>query len=227
MKRLLLFAMACCVSFAPVFAAEPVVNLWSGREQTLPGTGAWQLVAEHGRILASGNGEVRFHLPPLVAGTRLEAELKLDGRTRKVRLWSPMLLQGIDGGCLELPAKIEKLLGEYGLLKGLEKRPEIWLCRNFPPEGAGKLFLVFPDRRDFPLALGNNWTAISLLRAKIPGILSVLLDKEEQMLDNRGTFAYAVLRNEERKVVIFSPEFDFDEIENILLIKQLIEENKK
>ncbi len=219
--RLLLFLLAFSLN------ANEVVNLWSGRDQTLPGNGAWSIAAEHGRILASGDGTVRFELPALADGATLDTVLTRDGKAQKVRFHSPKPLTGIYAGCQDLPKKKENRLIQYGLPAAFKRLPEIWFCGAFPPKVAGRLFFVFADRRDFPQNIGNDWESISLKRAKNPGRLSVLYDKKEQSLGLDGDFTYAMLRKNKKIVVVFSPEFDLEKIENVLLLKQLVEENEK
>ncbi|MDD2478361.1 MAG: hypothetical protein PHS31_00550 [Victivallaceae bacterium] len=207
--------------------AQPRINVWSGREVVLSGNGDWQIAAEHGRILASGNGEVKLNLPPLNDGTSLDADLTLDGKTRKIRIWSPKPLVGIYAEIIDLSPKITKQLQQYGFPTAIKKPPEIRFCRNFSPHSDGRISLVFPDKWGFPLALGLDWEKISLCNAKIPGKLSVLLDKREQTADIVGSGSYIELVKGKSRIYVFSPEFNFDEIENVLLIKQLIKENSK
>lgn len=219
--RFLLFLLALSLN------ADEVVNLWSGRDQTLPGNGAWSLAAEHGRILASGDGPARFELPALADGATLDAVLTRGGKTQKVRFHSPKPLTGIYAGCQDLSKKKEKLLIQYGLPAAFKRLPEIWFCGAFPPKAAGRLFFFFADRRDFPRNIGKDWESISLEHAKNPGYLSVLYNKNEQELKLDGDFTYAVLRKNNKLVVVFSPEFDLEKIENVLLLKRLAKENEK
>lgn len=207
--------------------AQQVTNVWLGREVVLPGNGAWQLAAEHGRIIASGDGEVKLNLPPLTDGTSLDADLTLDGKTQKIRVWSPKPLLGIYAGIVDLPPKTTKILEQYGLPDVLKESPEIWFVPSFSAKKKGRILLIFPDKWSFPLALGSDWAKISLCTAKIPGKLSVLIDNKEQIADISGAWSYVELAQGKTRTYIFSPEFDFDEIENVLLIKQLIEEKSK
>ena len=54
MKKMICFVLPLLVL---TLYGEETIHLWSGRLVTLPGNGSWQICAEHGRILASGNGE--------------------------------------------------------------------------------------------------------------------------------------------------------------------------
>jgi hypothetical protein len=84
---------------------------------------------------------------------------------------------------------------------------------------------VFPRKEDFPLKLDDKWTTISLHRTKNSGCLSVLYDEKDKVLDNNGNFTYAILKKNGRVVIVFSPDFDLKNIENVLLIKYIIENN--
>ena len=57
--------------------AEATIDLWSGQENRLPYSGIWQVATEHGRVIASGNGPVRFAVPELTDGTTLTAVLSV------------------------------------------------------------------------------------------------------------------------------------------------------
>lgn len=219
-----IFAAAAWCTFAQ---NSEVVNLWSGREQSLPGNGEWQISADHGRILASGRENVKINLPALIDGTTLHATLRTKDTTQTIRFWSPRPLAGTLAGCTGLPGKMEKKLMEYGLSHSAEKSPDIWFCNAWPQNADGRLFLIFPEERDFPMNLDAAWKEIQLKRCKIPGKLGVLLDRKERVLDSRADFSYVLLRDSKKTCVFFSPGFDLEQMENMVLIKQLIEENKK
>lgn len=219
---------------------KDVQDIWSGKEQVLPGSGKWELLAAHGRVLASGNGDVKLNIPELDRGTFLDAELVLDGVKNRIRIWSTKILSGyyaeyredsrrlrhifLDHGVTPLPLSRDSDIKKY--VEKIKNQPEIVIADHYAVEN-GKLVMVFPDKRDFPVAVGDKWVNLSLNRAKIPGSLSVLMEKREQILDNRGDCSYAVLAAGKTKVVVFSQDFDFKKIENILLIKKILEENSK
>ena len=57
------FAILLILAFAlPILhgADDAVLNLWSGKSYDFPGNGKWQIVAKHGRVLASGDGRMRL-----------------------------------------------------------------------------------------------------------------------------------------------------------------------
>ncbi len=202
-------------------SAEEVTDVWSGQEASLSGNGTWRLESGHGRILASGVGEVRFTLPAMTDGTNLDAVLVVNGEKRKVRVWAPALLNLPKSG---IPGLDRRLLSPPPPEEGADVRA----VQEFDPENqAGKILLVFPDKRDFPLPLGNGWDRVSWNTARIPGCLALSLDRKEKCADVNGSGAYLELEKKGKRVILFSPSFDFSRIENILLIKNLIRENAK
>ncbi len=207
-------------------AAEcDLLELWSGREIILPGNGKWVLTAEHGRILGSGEGEAIFEIPPLSDGTTFHAVLTRGNLRRKIRFHSQRPLTGIGAGYSDLSDGKKKLLSLHGVSTLFRTTPDIWFCGNFPPNRTGKLFLVFPEKYAFPLKLGNDWKELALKTTEHPGSLGLLLNGNEQQLalDGRGT--YAILRNVKQTIVVFSPDFDLDDVVNILEIKQLLKDS--
>lgn len=210
-----------------LLSASEIVNLWSNQEIVMPGTGKWKLTAPHGRILAAGDGEARFLISSLVDGTTLDAVLIRNDRKQMLRFHSPKPLTGIYADMLNLSEKQKKTLIRLGLPSSWKEQPEIRFCGIFPHDDTGRIFLVFPDRHDFPMNIGNDCDSVALIHGKNHGRLSVLYDKKEHRLDLNGDFSCAVLRKGEKTVVVFSPDLDLNEIENILLIKQIIKEESK
>lgn len=218
-----LFLWVLCLSTLCVRAE--ILNVWTGRDVTLPERGVWKLSAENGELLASGNGDIRFHLPALESGTARNAVLTLDGKPRKLRLWSPEPLAGVYAGMLDLPEKSARLLFRYGLPQNLTRLPVIWFCRKYSPEFPGRLFFLFPEKGDFPLVLKGGWPVFSLRRTEIPGSLGASCGREAPELNLLGDFGCAVLRDPKRTVVVFSPGFDLEKLDNVILIRQLILES--
>ncbi len=217
--RLSMSLVLLLLCFRPV--AEEAVAVWSGREVVLPGNGAWRLESGHGRILASGNGEVRFELPPMTDGTSLDTVLVVNGEKRKVRVWAPRLLNIPPSG---IPGLDRHLLSPPPPAEGANIRAG----NEFDPESRpGKILLVFPDKRDFPLELGGGWERIAWNTARLPGCLGLSVEKRERCADVNGTGSYIELEKKGKRVFLFSPLFDFDKIENILLIQKLIKESAK
>ncbi|OQA87552.1 MAG: hypothetical protein BWY31_00720 [Lentisphaerae bacterium ADurb.Bin242] len=227
-KQVILF---CFLPLLLLAQKNDVTDLWSGREQTLPGNGAWILAAEHGRILSSGNGDVKIHFPALEDGSTLDAVLTCGEKRQKVKFHSPKPLIGLTMVSDNTAGRRVSTLHRYGV--GLLAEPPLahpgalLVTSQWPNQFNNERILLFPDKRDFPLNIAGNRKEISLHCAKNPGSLSVLYDKKEQVLDLRGTFSYVVLRDGKRKVVVFTPEFDLDQIDNVLFIRQLAEEKQK
>ncbi len=229
MKRLLIL---CGILLGCALQAEEVLNLWSGREITLPGNGNWTLFAEHGRILATGNGEIRFEVAALERGMSLDAKLTIGKKSQKIRFYPPELLYGINiTSDNTVSDKILSALIEMGaglLAEPSFVHPEIPAVVGLLPENAvNKITLCFMGKSDFPLDIKQKWEKISVVRAKNPGTLGISYNKDEQIMDNSGNLTYIMLQHDNRCVVIFSPEFDLDLIDNVLLIKQIIEEKRK
>ena len=195
---------------------EETIHLWSGRIVTLPGNGSWKICAEHRRILASGKGDVRIELPPLVPGSSLDAELIRNGKKQKLRFHSQKVLQGhvatIDNS---LPDSVPLYKLGCGILaEPSSGRPDkATFTGIFPETLSSSLIFCFPDKRD----------SVSAFRAKNPGILSVLYDKKKQILDMTGDFTYILLKSEGKQLFIFSPDFNLDNVDNVLLLKQLLD----
>ena len=207
---------------------EETIHLWSGRLVTLPGNGSWQICAEHGRILASGNGDVRVELPPLEPGSTLDAELIRNGRKRKLRFHSREVLRGhVATMDHSLPDSVPLYQLGCGILAeaSIVRPDKPTFTGNFPETLSSFLIFCFPDKRDFPLAIGKKWDSVSAFRAKNPGTLSVLYDKREQILDMTGDFTYILLKTGEKQLFIFSPDFNPDNVDNVLLLKQLLDDD--
>ena len=235
MRKLTLSICWCVLTLA--LCGTEVVNLWSGRPVTLPGNGRWTITTGHGRILASGHGEIRLELPALEPGTALDAELTLNGEKQKLRFHSPQPLSGWSiAGDNSLPPQQLRLLMQLGaglLAEPPDLRPDgIAVTGGLPPATdrtdfpAGKLTLCFPDKRDFPLAIGGGWERISGGCAKNSGVLSVYYGRKEQQLDLNGELTWIRLEKEGMRIVIFTPGMDLNEIDNVLLVRQFMEETK-
>ena len=223
MKKMICFVLPL---LALTLYGEETIHLWSGRIVTFPGNGSWQICAEHGRILASGKGDVRIELPPLEPGSTLDAELIRNGRKRKLRFHSQKVLRGhVATMDHSLPDSVPLYQLGCGILAeaSIVRPDKPTFTGNFPETLSSFLIFCFPDKRDFPLAIGKKWDSVSAFRAKNPGTLSVLYDKREQFLDMTGNFTYILLKTGEKQLFIFSPDFNLDNVDNVLLLKQLLD----
>ena len=225
MKKVICFVLPL---LALTLYGEETIHLWSGRLVTLPGNGSWQICAEHGRILASGNGDVRVELPPLEPGTALDADLIRNGKKRKLRFHSQKMLHRhvatVDNS---LPDSVPLYKLGCGILAepSIVRSDQPTFTGNFPETLSCFRTFCFPDKRDFPLTIGKKWDSVSAFRAKNPGTLSVLYDKKEQILDMTGNFTYILLKFEGKQLFIFSPDFNLDNVDNVLLLKELLDQN--
>lgn len=207
----------------------PVIHVWSGREQVLPlpEGAAWTLVAEHGRELFSGisQGGARVHLPALQPGTQENVSLFVNGRKQaKVCIWPPQILASFAAKFTDPGGRLAAELRKHGL----KFREDAEICIGETPDCGDQeaLTLCFLERRAFPVPISGYWSEISLHHTKKGGCLSVLYDQREQIADCTGTLGYILLKAEKRRRYLFSPEFDFQSIDNILLLKAIIEEKK-
>lgn len=206
-------------------ADELALNLWSGKLCDLPGYGKWQIAAKHGRVLAEGNGNIRFQIPALQAGSSLDAYLIMNGKKQKLCFYSPRILRGISAVTYDLNLKCKKVLQSLGVNIEQKKESNIAFAGYMPESYSGKLLFVFTEKKDFPLKLGREWTKISLYRSKNSGCLSVLYNVQEKLVDCNGECTYIQLEQDNRVVIVFSPDFNMENIENALLIKYIIENN--
>ncbi len=209
---------------------EPVrLNVWSGQEQSIsvPAQGAWQILAEHGRILAAGEGDVVVNFPALTQDSHLDVELlylQSDKRT-PLRIWAPQLLFGKTAHFeLDRP-QLKKTFAGLGV-KDSDEDYDLFITDTFHSE-PGKITLVFPDQYEFPLKLGN-WSEITVGRAG-GGSLGISLDQREQVADTHGNAGYIRIRDAESgaATILFSPGFDLSSIQNVIVLRQLIKEDSK
>ncbi len=202
------------------FAADSF-DIESGKAQAIPRSGSWTLLAAHGRVLAQGEGEVALNLPELETNTRLDAVLAIGERRSEVRIWSPRQLGGFAADFRGADA-LRKKLAARGL-GSVERGGEvkIMVSDRFEPDCAAPLLLVFPTRREFPFPIGKGYDKVLLSLGG--GKLGLVFDDRTRMIDVNGSGGYVELRAGSRRTVVFSPDFDFEKITNILLLKQLIE----
>ena len=221
------FAILLILSFALPFLYgaedDAVLNLWSGKSYDLPGNGRWQIVAKHGRVLASGNGAIKFQLPPLKSGTTLNTVLKTENTVRKLRFHSPAPLTGIIAVESALPPSQLKLLKNYGVNFTGKPDADVVFSSSAIPAFPGKLQLVFPQKADFPITLEKTWKTICDCDVRSPGLLGITFTRKEKIIDSNGEYNYIELEKKPYKLVIFSPDFDLKNIENIVLLKYIID----
>ncbi len=204
------------------------LNLFTGKQQEVDGEGSWQLTAEHGRVLAMGvaeNGKIIINLPEMDPGTVLDATLKSQKSTTKVKLYSPAILTGITAKVDMGKRTVSNMLKEYGVAAPSAGKEKIIFADTLP-KCTALLNFLFTEKNYFPMKLDGAWQTISLFDAKIAGTLSVIINKEEQIADIKGNAAYLELKNNDRRVIVLAPEFNLSNIEHVLLIKQITTKEK-
>lgn len=206
-------------------ADDAVLNLWSGKWCDLAGQGKWQIAAKHGRVLAAGNGNIRFQIPALQADSTLDAYLIMHGKKQELCFYSPLILSRVSAEAFDLDLKCEKVLQSLGVSIKQKKKSNIAFASYIAESYSGKLLFVFTEKKDFPLKLGGEWTKTSLHRTKNSGCLSILYNAQEKLVDCNGECTYIQLEQDNRVVIVFSPDFNMENIENALLIKYIIENN--
>jgi len=212
---------------------EQTNRIFSGEEVLLPYNGeSWTLKTLHGRVIAAGTGEIRLNLAALEPGATQEAELQIAGQiTQKITIYSPQPLAGYRFFTpLEIRPAEQKILQKRGMKlvdaddneEEPEPAPKVAVYDHFPADFQGSLALVFPAKGDFPLDLGATWQQVSLVRTAAGGDLSITMDNTMQVIDNKGNYTYAVLTRPHLTVVVFNTQFKLEQLENLLLLKQLI-----
>ena len=220
-----------------VFAQElktlPTINIWSGRMQCLPFVAAegWRVEAEHGRVLAKEQmaGPVKLSFPALIG--KETVLLFMDGKkVARLAIHPVRLLDGIAADCRLHRAELERL--------GVRHKPATEKgvsCIFLPfdsldqalgePHSASAKYVVFTDRRDFPLDIRDEWTEVTVGIDREKGVFSVMLEKRERLIDNNGGGgAWIVARSKNGETfLLLPPEYDLEDVNNILFIKKELE----
>ncbi len=217
----------------------PRLNIWSGQDNKLDfqAQESWLLMADHDRRLdgQAVAGQVVVRLPPLVAGSTETAKLIVDGKAvARIAIWSPKILTGLEADLADARSTVADALTRQGLLQS--KRTEaadhavsvVASPKQARPKG---LSLLFAERRDLPVTIEPRWSDIAFGRSTQPGHLGVIHDDKEQIIYDRGNLAYVVLSEKhladkkiKSRLIILTPEFDLQDIDNIVLLKSLIKE---
>ena len=234
MKKLYFLILIMCLSLhAEKVMPLPSINVWSGREQSLPfvAKDGWRLEAEHGRLLANEQttGAVKFTFPALTG--KEQAILFVDGK-KVVRLviHPAKLLDGILADC--------RLHGEA--LERLGVRNKLYVeedgtCFFLPfslldgmlnePHSATAKYVVFTEQRDFPINISDEWTDIAVGIKREKGTFSVIMEKRERIIDNTGGGGAWIVAHGKKgeKILLLPPDFDLEDVNNILLIRKELE----
>ena len=233
MKKLLgtmLFAI-CLMAMAVELPPRHHINVWSGKEQSLPFSAQteWRIESDHGRFLAGGGAAnpINVSFPLLTA--KETAVLFIDGqKTASITIYPQKLLAGITGQSNCHREKLEAL-GVKQPIDGF--KPCFFITASPKLERLQLLsyaakIVIFTDRRDFPIKIDPaDWTEISMGMNKKKSGLSVILDEREQLIDNTpGGVAWIIARHViGDKVILLPPDFDLQNIDNVLFLKKELE----
>ena len=226
----------------PLLAAAvdlPQLNIWSDQDHKLnfQAQESWLLLAEHDRRLdgQAEPGQVIVRLPPLVAGSTEKAKLIVDGQpVARIVIWSPKILAGLEADLADARRTVADALTRQGLLQSKRTKAAdhavsvVAVPTQARPEG---LSLLFAERRDLPVTIESRWSDVAFGRSTQPGRLGVIYDDKEQIIYDRGNLTYVVLSEKKlavhkakSRLIILTPDFDFQDIDNIVLLKSLIKE---
>ena len=157
------------------------------------------------------------------------AVLFIDGKkTASITIYPQKLLDGITG---QINCRRDELeaIGIKQQTNGIRPCFFITATPKFDRIGilsyAAKI-VIFTDRRDFPIKINPaDWTEISMGMNKKKGGLSVILDEREQLIDNTpGGVAWIIARHViGDKVILLPPDFDLQNIDNVLFLKKELE----
>ena len=233
MKKLsaIMLCAICLMATAVELPPRHHINIWSGKEQSLPFSAQteWRIESDHGRLLASGGeaNPIRVSFPALTG--KETAVLFIDGKkTASIAIYPQKLLDGITG---QIDCRRDELeaLGIKQQTDGI--KPCFFI--SAPPKlsrigilSYSHKIIIFTDKRDFPIKIDPaDWNEISFGMNKKKGGLSLIMDEREQIIDSTpGGISWIVARHViGDKVILLPPDFDLQNIDNILFIKKELE----
>lgn len=234
MKNLYFLILIMCLSLhGEKVMPLPTINVWSGREQSLSfiARDGWRLEAEHGRLLANGQttGAIKLTFPVLTG--KEQAILFVDGQKVAYLAIHPMkLLDGISADC-RLHGEALERLGVRNKLSAEEDGSCFFIPFSLldgmldEPHSATAKYVVFTERRDFPINIRDEWTELSVGINRKKGTFSVIMEKRERIIDNTGGGGSWIVAHGRKgeKILLLPPEFDLEDVNNILLIKMELE----
>ncbi|MDD4818519.1 MAG: hypothetical protein PHI85_11195 [Victivallaceae bacterium] len=229
MKNFVIAILLLPAIFASADGLPEAVNLWSGRAVELAGGTQWSLNAAHGRTIANGSGPVRLDLPPLAPGATVAATLHTDGmEDRAVMIHSPEPLPPLRFAIAGFAEDAAARLVRYGMTPELENTVKIHVAELWPETMPDGLTLLFPAKFEFPLELDQSWHEITLRRsASAGGTLGIAVKDGVLQLTNDGNFTFALLRKKTVTLAVFPPDFAWDDIDAVLLVKSVIDSEIK
>ena len=233
MKKLfaIMLCAICLMATAVELPPRHHMNIWSGKEQSLPFSAQteWRIESDHGRLLASGGeaNPIKVSFPALTG--KETAVLFIDGKkTASIAIYPQKLLDGITG---QIDCRRDELeaLGVKQQTDGI--KPCFFI--SAPPKlsrigilSYSHKVIIFTDKRDFPIKINPaDWKEISFGMNKKKGGLSLIMDEREQIIDSTpGGISWIVARHViGDKVILLPPDFDLQNIDNILFIKKELE----
>ncbi|MBR5077786.1 MAG: hypothetical protein IKX30_03500 [Victivallales bacterium] len=233
MKKLfaIMLCAICLMATAVELPPRHHINIWSGKEQSLPFSAQteWRIESDHGRLLASGGeaNPIKVSFPALTG--KETAVLFIDGKkTASIAIYPQKLLDGITG---QIDCRRDELeaLGIKQQTDGI--KPCFFI--SAPPKlsrigilSYSHKVIIFTDKRDFPIKIDPaDWNEISFGMNKKKGGLSLIMDEREQIIDSTpGGISWIVARHViGDKVILLPPDFDLQNIDNILFIKKELE----
>lgn len=232
--KILLGTMLCAICLMATAVELPPrhhINIWSGKEQSLPFSAQteWHVESDHGRLLASGGeaNPIRVSFPILTG--KETAVLFIDGKkTASIAIYPQKLLDGITGQIDCHRDELEALGVKQhtdGIINCFFKNADSKLDRIGILSYSHKV-IIFTDKRDFPIKIDPaDWKEISCGMNKKKGGLSLIMDEREQIIDSTsGGISWIVARHViGDKVILLPPDFDLQNIDNILFIKKELE----
>ena len=221
----------CLMATAVELPPRHHINIWSGKEQSLPFSAQteWRIESDHGRLLASGGeaNPIKVSFPILTG--KETAVLFIDGKkTASIAIYPQKLLDGITGQIDCHRDELEALGVKQhtdGVINCFFKNADSKLDRIGILSYSHKV-IIFTDKRDFPIKIDPaDWTEISMGMNKKKSGLSVILDEREQLIDNTpGGVAWIIARHViGDKVILLPPDFDLQNIDNVLFLKKELE----
>ena len=163
---------------------------------------------------------------------QIRAVLFIDGKkTASIAIYPQKLLDGITG---QIDCRRDELeaLGVKQQTDGI--KPCFFI--SAPPKlsrigilSYSHKIIIFTDKRDFPIKIDPaDWNEISFGMNKKKGGLSLIMDEREQIIDSTpGGISWIVARHvigdKVILLILLPPDFDLQNIDNILFIKKELE----
>ncbi len=208
-------------------AAEflPNLQIWSGREQTLPLTASqgWKLETEHGRLVAERRaaGPVQFSLPPLNAPETFTLTVD-DRRAARVTAHPAKPLAGL-AAQLNCRRKELEALGMKHVEMAATTVTAPWSeqLERIGRSSRPLRIVVFTETRDFPLKIASGWQSILLGRPQERGGLGIVCDGRERLVDVGGGIGWLLaVHTIGDRLLLLPPDFDWNDLNQVLILQK-------